>query len=196
MSKQIDYELYTAKAISFIFNPVTILLLSFVLGNLSVIQKAPEVFFMFFSIGGFFPLLLYIHYLWVHRKNFFEYAALPRDKRNNLLLTAVASFCLNVALFTASGYDNFWVYSAMLYVILFAVFYLLNKFIDKASFHTGIFAFGVLYLTNRVSVAFAILLILVPFIAWSRIYLHKHTWFQLMLGTVIGMFIAMISWTF
>jgi len=196
MSKTTDPELLTAKFISFVSNPVFVLLFSFILGNLQVVRNSPEITAMFFFLGGFLPFLLYLHYLWIHKNNLLDYASIPRDKRNNLFLAATISFALNVMIFIYTGTATFWIYSSMLFVILFATFYLLNKFIDKASFHTAIFAFGVLYLTNKVSVAFAILLILVPFIAWSRIYLHKHSYFQLMLGTVIGMFLAILSWTF
>ncbi|MEO6729112.1 MAG: hypothetical protein ABIM99_04270, partial [Candidatus Dojkabacteria bacterium] len=163
---------------------------------LQVVKSNPQITAIFFFVGGFFPFLLYVHYLWIHKRNVFDYVSIPREKRNAIFLAATISFSLNIMLFVYTGVSNFWVYTSMLFVILFAVFYLLNKFIDKASFHTAIFSFGVLYLTNKVSVAFAILLVLVPFIAWSRVYLHKHTNFQLMLGTVIGMFLAILSWTF
>ncbi|MFS8131166.1 MAG: phosphatase PAP2 family protein [Candidatus Dojkabacteria bacterium] len=196
MSRIADPESLTAKVISIISNPVLFLVGSFLLGNLQIVRANPQITVIFFTVGGFFPFILYIHYLWIHKKHIFEYTAVPREKRDNLYLAAIISFALVVLMSVYSGISYFWVYSGMLFVVLFTSYYLLNKYIDKASFHTGIFAFGVLYLTNRVSVAFAILLILVPFVGWSRVYLHKHTWFQLMLGTVIGMFLAILSWTF
>lgn len=196
MSKLTDPEVLTAKFITLISNPVLVLFIAFVLGNLQTVRNNPEITIIFFTVGGFFPFLLYVHYLWIHRTHFLDYAAIPRDKRNNLFLATTISFALSLMLFISSGVSNFWTYTAMLYVILFATFFLLNRFIDKASFHTGIFAFSVLYLTNRVSLAFCLLLILLPFIGWSRFHLHKHTKFQLVLGTVIGMFIGILSWTF
>lgn len=196
MSKLPDAEVLTAKFISLVSSPLLFLVGSFFLGNLQVVRDNPQITVIFFTLGGFFPFVLYLHYLWIHKKHILEYAAVPREKRNNLYLAGLISFLLVLMLSLYSGISRFWVYSAMMFVIIFAAYYLLNRFIDKASFHTGMFAFGVLYLTNRVSLAFAILLILVPFIAWSRIYLHKHTWFQIMLGVVIGMFLALLSWTF
>lgn len=195
-SKLTDPDLLSAKLITFFSSPVFVLIFSFVLGNLQTIRNNPQATVIFFVIGTFFPIILYIHYLYINRVNLFEYISIPQSQRNALFLTAIASFALDVAIFTYSGMPSFWVYSGMLFVILFAIYYLINKFIDKASFHAGIFAFSVLYLTNRISVVFAILLVLIPFIGWSRVYLHKHTWFQIMLGTVVGMFIALLSWTF
>ncbi|MEP7104128.1 MAG: hypothetical protein ABI721_05480 [Candidatus Dojkabacteria bacterium] len=196
MSKTVDSEILTAKGISLLANPILVLFVTFVIGNFSRIRAEWEIFGIFILIGCFFPMLLYVHYLYIHRKSIWNYTAIPRAKRDNLFLTVIIPFCLNLMLFIYTGQSKFWVYTSMLMVIFFACFYLLNRFIDKASLHTGMFSFSILYLTNRVSVAFAILLVLIPFIAWSRVKLHKHTWFQLMLGMVVGMFLALLSWTF
>jgi len=91
--------------------------------------------------------------------------------------------------------DRFWTLHALVFLIGTSLFYLINKYIGKASMHAAAYTFSILYLADRVSMSFAILFIGLPIIFWSRIKLHKHSWLELLLGTSIGMIIGLLSWT-
>lgn len=194
--KNIGSEMWTARLISLLAHPLNLLILALVLGNFDLIREGRTEFFIFLILGSFLPLIVYLYYLDKHKTKLLTYASIDRAYRQNIFLSIILSFSLVVVLFSYTNQDPVWISNAMLLVILFAVFFLVNKYIDKASIHTAAFSFAVIYLSGRVSMAFALLLFILPFVCWSRIELHKHTWFQLMLGSVLGMFIGLLAWTF
>jgi hypothetical protein len=192
----VDYEILTAKVVSMITNPALILFIALFFGNYEQIKAEPSIFFIFLALGLSLPFFTYLYYLSKHKTHVLQFASITRESRHSIFLYTILSFCLVAVLFMYTRQSQFWISNAMFLTILFGAFYLINKFIDKASVHSGVFSLAIFYMAGNISLAYAFFLFILPFICWSRITLHKHTWFQLMLGSVIGMFIGLLSWTF
>jgi hypothetical protein len=195
-NKTISELKFVALVVSGATNPFTLLIISLLLGNISLIRGKFSQTLIFFIIGFSLPIIFYFQQIFRHKKHILHFVALSQSSRTPVFLAAIFSSMANVWLFSSTNQENTWIMNAMLLTILFAVFYLVNKYIDKASLHTGAFSFTMIYLADRAGIIFAIFLAALPLICWARIKLHKHTWFQLLLGSALGMFIGLLSWTF
>jgi len=194
--KKIDKEKLMASIVSSIANPFIVIIFTLVLGNLELIKKNFEQAVIFLIINATLPFLFYVYELISHKENWYHFASISQRKRYLIYLSAIFSSLVSTILFSYTHQNTVWVYNSMMLAVLFSIFYMLNRYIDKLSFHAGAFALSMIYLTDKVRVFFAVFLAFLPIICWARIKLHKLTWFQLMLGSVIGMFIGILSWTF
>lgn len=193
--KKTNIDIILAQAVSWALNPFFIFPIAFIFSHLDYINYNPWAFVFFILVGGF-PILFY--YLYVEHKHKEKpwqfFISIPRERRNTILLMAVYTFIFNTILFSIFG-EVFWQKVSTLLVVYSGLMYLANRYFDKASWHAGVFAFSIFYIADKISLAFTFLLILLPVLYWARILLHKHTWLQLYMGTVIGLVIGILSWT-
>lgn len=185
-----------AVIISTVTNPFFVLYLSLILGNFSLIISEPNQSLIFLIINLTLPVVFYIYTLLSNKQSILHFPTVIREDRYLIFLSAVFSSLISTILFSFTSQNIAWVYNSMLICIIFAIYYMINKYIDKISLHAGIFCFSMIYLTDKAGVLFAIFLALLPLICWARIKLHQHTWFQLLLGSGIGMFLGLLAWTF
>ncbi len=146
-----------------------------------------------FMIVGFFPLsVFYVKDYLKSRRNTIDPG---RKERNGLYLTGVFSFSFASIIFGSAIMQNeLWFYMSMLFAVFFALFYLVNLYFDKASFHAGSFVLTVVVLTSQVDSNFALLLALLPLLFWSRLIMHKHEWVELMWGLALGLSVGLLAW--
>jgi len=188
------FEHSLAIAISAFTNPFILLLFVLTVTNWSSILNSFDNFALFVVITVLPTFLYYINLIRQHKKHPLHFVAISQDKRNSLYLLCIFCLAFNIVFF-AYVQDRFWTLHALVFLIGTSLFYLINKYIGKASMHAAAYTFSILYLADRVSMSFAILFIGLPIIFWSRIKLHKHSWLELLLGTSIGMIIGLLSWT-
>lgn len=189
--KKFDINFIAAKVISAVFNPVLLYPIVFTLVAFSKKQDFGAYLFYMFVI--YFPLAIYLlWFVYVKHKGNIQLLVWNRNERNGIYLLGAYTSLFATIFFTPLAI-NFWIINSFLSFLIFGSFYLLNKYIDKASLHAGIYSYLVIYLANF-NLLFLFLLIFLPLIYWSRIILHKHTWLQLFLGSVVGMFIGILSW--
>ncbi len=193
--KEIDIEVILAQTISWLLNPFFILPVALIAAHLKDINSNPMPFVFFVCVGGLPIFFFYLYSEYLHKEKPWEFFInLSRERRNTPLLVGIYSFLFNTILFSIFG-EYLWVKISILLVIYAGIMYLANKYIDKASWHAGVLAFSIFYIADKISLVFAFALILMPVIFWARVLLHKHTWLQLYLGTVIGLVIGILSWT-
>lgn len=190
-------DIKVAKFISGITHPLFILIfgLSFALFDI-VIKHNPFEYVAFLFLVTVIPVYFYLWQLYKEKRNGNGSFSLTRENRNPVYLAAFLGAVFTVIICKAFNLNLFWMYNGMLLCIFFGVLYFVNKFIDKISLHAYVWSFVIIYLANAVSLYWLIGLLMLPFIAQARIVLEKHNKFQLFLGTSLGMFIALISWTF
>lgn len=182
---------FIALTVSALFNPIFLFAVAF--SWLVLATKQNLGFYLFFLSTIYLPVVVYVlWFVYVKHKGNIKLLVWNRKERDGIYLMGAYTSLFASIFFSQLGV-SFWTYNAVLTFILFGSYYLLNKYLDKASLHAGVFAFLVFYLTN-LNLAFILLLIFLPLIWWSRFYLHKHTRLQLFLGTVAGMVIGILSW--
>ncbi|MFQ5492949.1 MAG: hypothetical protein ACE5DX_02190 [Candidatus Dojkabacteria bacterium] len=59
----------------------------------------------------------------------------------------------------------------------------------KISFHTTFYTISVLLISSMIGTAFLAFLVLLPPLFWSRIYLKKHEFAQLVLGSIVSLLV-------
>lgn len=185
-----------AKTISAITNPAIILVVAFVVSNINLILRESTEFFIFITLAGFFPLSFYLYEILKHKSHHFDFTSISRSKRDYIFLTVIIFSLLNTYIFLGTNQNRLWAYNAITITVLFSIFFLVNRYLDKISMHSAIFTFSIFYLSDKISLGFSLLLIFLPFVCWARIELHKHTWSQLLLGVGFGMFVGLLSWVY
>lgn len=195
MTKQgLKFEKFWAQFISTLFNPFFVIIFTFTAANYSILINQFGEFLLFLSIVFLPVFVIYIQVILKHKKHPIHFISIERTQRDKIYLIGVYSLLFATIIF-ANFNLSFWFLHSILLAIYISTLYLVNKYIDKASVHASTFAFAVLYLTDKVNLAYALLFFILPLIFWSRIELHKHTWIQLLLGAVIGMVIGLLSWS-
>lgn len=190
---KLKIEVIAANFFSAIFNPFIVILITIIVAFFPIINVAPGSF-LFFICVLFFPVFFYyIHEIYSKKKDYDDIVNLNRSEREPIYLFGVFSSLFNVVIF-ANLDQGFWITLSMLSLVTFSLTYLANKYFDKLSMHAFFFALSVMILVDRVNIAYGIFFIVMPVIFWSRITLHKHTWLQLYLGTVLGLVMGLIAW--
>ena len=184
---------FLAKVLSLISNPFLIIFVGVLIGDSEFIFEQPGELLMFIIVGLSLPLIVYINEMLKHKEHFWHYVSLSRESRFPVYLISIYSAFFNIVVFSYL-HLSFWVFQGILVFVLFSAMYLVNRYIDKVSMHAAAFTFASFYLIDKASTAFILLLFLLPLVYWSRIKLHRHTTFQLFLGTMIGLFIGLLSW--
>lgn len=193
--KRTNIDIILAQIISWILNPFFILPVTLIASHLTSININPMPFIFFVCVSGLPIFFYYLHYEHKHKQKPWEFFInLPRHERNLPLIVGIYTFLFSTILLTAFN-QLLWEKISVLFVIFCGFMYLANRYIDKASWHAAVLAFCIFYLADKISLIYVFGLLLLPIIFWTRIVLHKHSWLQLYLGTVIGLVIGLLSWT-
>lgn len=186
-------DIFTATFFSAVFNPFIVIIPTIVIAFFAQIQVLPGAF-LFFLCVLFFPVFFYyLEQIYRHKKDYDDIVNLNRSERAPIYLFGVFSSLFNAVIFSHLQ-QYFWVEVSMLALVVFASIFLINKYIDKLSMHTFFFSLSIMLLIDKINLAYGIFFVVMPIVFWSRITLHKHSWLQLYLGTVLGMIIGLISW--
>lgn len=182
-----------AQLISGITDPATI----FVVGSFGIWARlggAHWLEVLLFVTIGFAPvgLTLLLYYFSGHHHTLNP----NQNGRNMVYIWAVIGFCLDTILFGSKLFNSeLWLNLSMLFVIFFAIFYLVNHYFDKASIHLGMLALWTLVLSQVWDLGFVVFLALILPVSWSRLQLKKHTKSQLLWGMVIGLCVGLLGWS-
>lgn len=189
------FEQLGAKVLSMATFPLLTLVGALTVGSLADVAANPTPLFVFFGVGFAAIGIAYAYQLLKHRSDFVKYFDIPRKERDFIYVAGSFAFLFNAILFTY--FQNVaWFFKSMLIVIFLGVFFFVNKYVDKASMHAGAFTFGIVYLVGSYGQLFSLGLIILPLVYWARIKLHKHTWKQLFLGTLLGLFMGLLAWNY
>lgn len=132
----------------------------------------------------------------VGRAKQLEILELNRNERDSAYLVGLIGSMVAVVVYTTADFiDIKAIEISMLLAVFMGIMYFVNRYADKASLHASTFTICVFALSHFVSLAYGSAFLILPIIYWSRIELRKHTWAQLILGTLLGAFIGLASWT-
>jgi len=191
----INIDVVLAQFLSWMLNPFFILPFTIVASHLREINANPMPFIFFVCVGTLPIFFFYLHYEHKHKEKPWQFFInLPRESRSTPLIVAIYSFLFCTILLSIFN-QLLWEKISILFVVFAGVMYLANRYIDKASWHAAVLAFCIFYIADKISLDYVFGLLLLPVMFWARILLHKHTWVQLYLGTVIGLIIGILSWT-
>lgn len=188
-------EKLIAKVVSMGTFPLITLIIALTAGSLSDVVENSTLLFVFLGVGFSTIGIVYSYQLLKHKGKLAEYVDIPRKERDFIYVAGAFSFLFNAVLFSYLQ-NQVWFFKSIIVVIFLSVFFFINKYLDKASMHAGAYTFGVVYLIESYGQIFSLGLILLPLIYWSRIKLHKHTWRQLFLGTILGLFMGLLAWNY
>jgi membrane-associated phospholipid phosphatase len=183
-----------ARAISTIFGPQILAILgAFVL----VAYRSPVDFLaylIFLFVGGGLPTVtFFIEYFQGKQKEL----NIARRDRDSIYLAGLFGFAItSVLVGSAIVMSALWMLISMVMAIYFGLFYVVNRYFTKASQHMGMICFWSVLLMDKVSLVFILVLALAPVVAWSRVYLHRHTWEQIAWGGAIGLSTGLLTWVF
>lgn len=180
-----------ADLISFVFNPYFLILPIPYL--LVVRQTGDPLYAVKWTIfTAFFLLIIGVAVLYSLRKRYFTDLDISRREQRPLLflMLSVFSILYFCTLFYFHGPLVLFISLGGIFISIM-IFALLNTMI-KASIHVAsitalIFSFSLLY--NGI---FLLFLFLIPLIAWSRLYLKKHTNEEVIVGGIAGVAIPLV----
>ncbi len=182
---------YFARLISFVFNPYFLIL---PIPYLLVIRQTgdPISAVKWTVFTAFFLLIIGVTILYSLRKGYFTDLDISRREQRPLLflMLSVFSILYFCTLFYFNGPLVLFISLGGIFISII-VFALLNTRI-KASIHVAsitalIFSFSLLY-----SGIFLLFLFLIPLIAWSRLFLKKHTSEEVIVGGLTGVTIPLV----
>jgi len=143
----------------------------------------------FFSWIFIFTLVLIVWYQ-VRKGNFTNFDVSKREQRPKLFLyLGVLSFIYIVALFFLHGPLSMIIVTVGCLVGLLALDVINNTI--KASIHVASVSGILLSFVLLNGIQFGFILLLVPFVAWSRIRLHRHTIAETVTGAFFGFFLTL-----
>lgn len=100
-----------------------------------------------------------------------------REQRGGPLLFLLASALIGTLIWYVIGAPKALVLLGVTYFVVGVVFTTITLF-WKISFHSGVLAASVVALTRVVAVKLLVLMVLVPLLAWARMYRKRHTLLQ------------------
>jgi membrane-associated phospholipid phosphatase len=119
-----------------------------------------------------------------------------REQRTVPLLFSLGSALVGTIILYLIGASHTLVWLGITYVINGVVFIAITR-MWKISFHTGIMAACVTAIALLVNVNFAWLFLLLPPVAWSRIYRKRHTVLQTLAGIFLAALVTrLVLWQF
>ncbi len=182
----------TAEFISYIFHPVVFfLLMPFLIVYRHTQDSMSALRWEMFSVA--FILVMGMLFLFEKRKGVFSDIDLTKRKERYLyyaILLLLGFLYISIALYFKGVFFPMSLIAIGLWVGV-GVFDFFNQYI-KASNHIAVavaFAItvGILYGTSY----FFISLLIIPVLAWSRFFLHKHTVAEMIAGGVLGSLITL-----
>lgn len=188
-------EQLCARVLSIGTFPLVTLVGALTAGSLKDVSTDPTPLFVFLGVGFSAVGIAYAYQLFKHGSNFAKYIDVTRKDRDFIYVAGLFAFLFNAILFSYF-LNPMWFFKSMLIVIFLGTFFFVNKYVDKASMHAGAFTFGIVYLVGSYGQIFSLGLVILPLVYWARIKLHKHTWKQLFLGTLLGLFMGLLAWNY
>jgi hypothetical protein len=192
-SKKEDILLKTARIISLITFPISILFIAILWGN--NVQFPGDFKFIFLLLISFIPTaIIYFKELYRDKSLLKPSISLNRVEREKVLGVYFFSLLLSLVLAAIFNLENKFLHSIIILIIFVGVVYLINKHIGKASLHASSFVFSVLFVAQKLDWTYSLILLGLPVIYWARLKLKQHSKMELLLGTVIGMLVGLLSW--
>lgn len=177
---------FFASLISMLSTPVLTLGLIFIFLNKDFYISYPHIFLEILFIIFFLPFCIYLFqakgdYFGMNSRIF------TRHERNVMYFGIIISFLLLIGLnqIITSSSDEI-KNTGIIFSIYFGLFFIFNMIFDKVSMHTGSFVFSTMLFASLTHYTFLIILPLLPVVIWARVTLKKHTFAELILGTLIG----------
>lgn len=142
-------------------------------------------------IGGIFAPISLVTYIRVKRGKYTNLDVSDRRQRQRWFMLTTTLILIVTALLWITEQDILISIALTVSLFLMIVSQLLNTMI-KASMHTAYhtyLGFVIFYLNSWIGVAFFLFL---PFLAWSRVYLKRHTKPEIMAGLGLGILFGII----
>lgn len=180
--------------VSLITSPVVVLIIALFLGNKHEIEKKPEYFIVFIVTCFTIPVALRFMQTFRYKVKTNLFGVLAKENRDPIYLACFVSSILSYILFSSENLDNVvWFNLSILLAIYMGIFFIINRFFHKASQHAGSFVLSIIYLSIRIDTKILFFLAFLPLIWLSRYYLKAHTYIELVLGTIIGILVGILS---
>lgn len=140
-------------------------------------------------------ILMFIMSVWTFVSAYILKRKLNIDQKSRLhrsyfLLAIIPGWVVILIPFLFFGVDKLLV-EAVLLAFGISLVLLINNIFYRISFHVSINTSIILILNHFTDWKYVLLFLTIPFVAWSRYYLKKHTLFQLLAGLLVP-FIAYI----
>lgn len=185
-----------AQAISLLFNPgfVWLAILIFALTQSSF---APLKFSVWLAIiiffNGILPLVLYFFL----RRRGYEIDSTGKDARSRSQRAPLIRLMVLVVIFEiilSSRHNPAEPFQAVLFssVLVGLVATIVNYF-WKISLHAMVFSMAIFWLAAITDWQFSWFFLLIPFVCWSRLILERHTWKQVSVAFLAGIFAGAIT---
>lgn len=118
----------------------------------------------------------------VERGKISDFDISKREERGTYFL--LLTLCFGLSLFVSRGFADLHDLSIQLTILMFLVFLITLKW--KISGHMAFDTLIFLYLIKEIPIS-PILLVALPLVGWSRIYLKKHLLSQVVAGSLLSM---------
>ena len=118
-----------------------------------------------------------------------------REQRGGPLLFLLGCALMGTLILHVIGAPKALVLLGVAYFVIGVVFTIVTLF-WKISFHSGVLAASIVALTLIVSIKLLILMVLVPLLAWARMYRKRHTLLQNVVAVPLAMGITFIVFQF
>jgi membrane-associated phospholipid phosphatase len=143
-------------------------------------------------------LLMFIMSVWTFVSAFILKRKLNIDQksrhhRSYFLLAIIPGWVVILIPFLFLGVDKLLV-EAILLAFGISLVLLINNILYRISFHVSINTSIILILNHFTDWKYVLLFLTIPFIAWSRYYLKKHTPFQLLAGLLVPFIAYLLFW--
>lgn len=180
--------------VSLATSPLIVSFFALYFGNQHEIEKNPDYFITFLIVGFLLPASIRLIQALRFRVELKFLGILNKDNRDPVYLAALFSLVLCYILFSSENLDNVvWFNVSLLLAIYIGLFFIVNRFFHKASQHAGTFVLSIIFLAIKLDAKILILLCFLPLIWISRYYLKAHTYIELILGTLIGLLVGVLS---
>jgi len=184
-----------AHAISVLTNPLIIIYFMISVSYYDLIVKDISLFYiLLFSL--YVPTTVYYLMNVIKIDGFkIEKLSLDQNLRNPLFAYLLSTLIINYFFFNYIG-TNEYVQLVLVLIIYISLLLFFNKLIDKVSMHASANTLFIMSLASKIDPLFLLLMLMLPLIFWSRIYLHRHTLNQLIFGSLIGLVCGLLIWIF
>lgn len=193
LSKRRDWRYYAADVVSLLTNPVIISVASIFA---IVYRFAPSTeHFWHWSLAAAFLLLgpsgAYAIRTWYEEKRIDLDVTKRQDRMIPLILATTGAIIGSFFVLNDLHNHTLTLISYVLVAMLISL--TIVTFVWKISLHAATTASMVTMLVSLVSPYFAFLFLLLLPIIWSRLHLHRHTLAQLLVGSLTGVVITLVS---
>lgn len=177
---------FFANLISLVFNPFLFIYLTIFFNFNKVFTFDSTYKYIFFVVTVAILMLVYLLNTLQIKDHALILHSLNRKDRDNYYLICIFLMSF-IVLFTNSFTLNQFKSILLFFVFYCGMMFLVNHNIDKVSMHVSAFVIFIVTFIHRVSYIGFTFFLFLPLLFWARIYLRKHTLFQLYLGLFVGL---------